>query len=93
MESRREHEERRGGGGARKKSGHEDIDLKGPTTRDSMVAWFVAGSLEGVEKGEGGKRTRQKGGKRAPGNTSLPLDEAGTGVFIRSRTSTLGQAR
>ena len=67
MESRREREEGRGGGGARKKSGHEDIDLKGPTTRDSMVAWFVAGSLEGVEKGEGGKKHMKERRKEGTG--------------------------
>ncbi len=55
MESCRECKERRDGGGAHKKSGHEDIDLKGLTMHDSMVAWFVVGSHEGVKKGKGGK--------------------------------------
>jgi hypothetical protein len=52
-------------------------------TRDGMVAPFVLGGLEGVEKSEEVEKHTKERREEDPGDGSLPLDEAGAGVFIR----------
>ena len=53
-----------------------------PTTRDGTVAWFVGDGWQGKQKdSEAREGKRRQGGT---GESSLALDGAGAGVFIRS---------